>query len=172
MRRPAGKPVRFIGTSTDITDLKRADEALRQAKGRLDLAVRGSNIAIWECNMPDGRIENSKLTYTNTWESMGYDAAKAPTDFPSTFATLFHPLDQERVMREIEELLDSDRQDYESEFRVRWQDGSTRWHLSRGTVLRDPEGKPIRFISTSADIRATSSPRKPSARANSGFGHS
>ena len=152
LRDLKGKPVRFVGTSTDITDLKQADEALRQAKARLDLAVRGSNIAIWECNMPDGRIENSNLTYTNTWESMGYDAATKPTDFPSTFAILFHPIDQERVMREIQELFDSDRQDYESEFRVRWQDGSTRWHLSRGTVLRDPEGKPIRFIGTSADI--------------------
>jgi two-component system, sensor histidine kinase and response regulator len=152
LRDLKGKPVRFIGTSTDITDLKRAEEALRQAKARLDLAVRGSNIAIWECNMPDGRIENSNLTYTNVWESMGYDAATASTDFPSTFAILFHPIDQERVMREIQELFDCDRQDYESEFRVRWQDGSTRWHLSRGTVLRDPDGKPVRFIGTSADI--------------------
>jgi two-component system, sensor histidine kinase and response regulator len=152
LRDPEGKPIRFIGTSADITDLKRAEEALRQAKARLDLAVRGSNIAIWECNIPDGRIENGNLIYTNVWESMGYDAATAPTDFPSTFAILFHPIDQERVMREIQELFDSDRYDYESEFRVRWQDGTTRWHLFRGTVLRDPEGKPIRCIGTSADI--------------------
>ena len=148
----AGKPDYCIVIAEDISERKRLEEELRQAHARLELAVRGSNIAIWECNMPDGRIENSNLTHTNTWESMGYDAATAPTDFSSTSAILFHPIDQERVVREIQELFDSDRQDYESEFRVRWQDGSTRWHLSRGTVLRDPEGKPLRFIGTSADI--------------------
>ena len=154
IRDSNGAIIKWFGTGTDITELRETQEALRQAKARLDLAVRGSNIAIWECNMPDGRIENSHLTYTNVWESMGYDAATGPTDFPSTSAILFHPIDRERVMREIQELFDSNRQDYESEFRVRWQDGSTRWHLSRGTVLRDPEGKPVRFIGTSADITA------------------
>ncbi len=152
VRDSAGKIVKWFGTCTDITDLRQTQEALRQANARLDLAVRGSNLSIWECDMPDGRIENSHHTYINAWESMGYDAATAPTDFPSSFAILFHPIDQERVLREIQELFDSDRQDYESEFRVRWQDGSTRWHLSRGRVLRDPDGKPVRFIGTSADI--------------------
>src|SRR5262249_47494693 len=45
-----------------------------------------------------------------------------------------------------------DGSEYESEYRVRSKDGSTRWHLARGTVLRDPKGKPVRFIGTSADI--------------------
>ena len=146
--------VGIVANYRDITERKRAEEALRRANERLELATRGSNLAIWECDMPDGRIENSHQTYINVWESMGYDAATAPTDFFSRFAILFHPIDQERVMREIQELFDSDRQDYESEFRVRWKDGSTHWHLSRGTVLRDPDGKPIRFIGTSADITA------------------
>jgi len=154
IRDTGGNIIKWFGTCTDITDLRQTQEALRQANARLDLAVRSSNISIWECDMPDGRIENSHHTYTNVWESMGYDAATAPTDFPSRFAILFHPIDKERVMREIQELFDSDRQDYESEFRVLWQDGSIRWHLSRGTVLRDPDGKPVRFIGTSADITA------------------
>ncbi len=152
VRDPTGKAVRFIGTSADITDLKRAEEALRQANARLNLAVRGSNLSLWECNMPDGDIENSRMTLINVWESLSYDALTAPKDFPSVFALLFHPDDQERVMRELEELFASDGEEYESEYRVRSKDSSTRWHLARGTVLRDPEGKPVRFIGTSADI--------------------
>jgi len=74
---------------------------------------------------------------------------------------LFHPDNQERVGRELQELFASDGQDYESEYRVRTKDGSTRWHLARGTVLRDPEGKPVRFIGTSADI----TDRKPAEEA-------
>jgi PAS domain S-box-containing protein len=149
----------WFGTCVDITDLKQAEAALReseealcQANARLDLAVRGSNIAIWECDMPDGRIENARLTLINVWELLGYDARTSPTDFPSTFGLLWHPDDQERVSNELEALLAGDGQVYESEYRVRCKDGSIRWHLARGTVLRDAKRKPVRFIGTSADI--------------------
>jgi PAS domain S-box-containing protein len=138
----------------DITELRETQEALRQANACIDVAVRGSNICIWGCDMPDGQIEKGHPTLINMWESLGYDAGTAPSDFPSVFALLVHPDDQERVNREIHVLFASDGQDYESEYRVRTKDGSTRWHLARGTVVRDAEGKPVRFIGTSADITA------------------
>lgn len=152
VRDAGGKPIRFVGINVDVTRLKLAEDALRKANARLDLAVRGSNLCIWECDMPDGRIENSQLTFLNVWELMGYDARTSPRDFPSTFALLFHPDDQERVGRELQELFAGDGLEYESEYRVRPKDGSTRWHLARGSVMRDPQGKPVRFIGTSADI--------------------
>src|SRR4051812_5224838 len=149
-----GAIIKWFGTGTDITELRETQEALRQANARIDLAVRGSNICIWECDMPDGRIENGHPTLINMWESLGHDARTMPRNFPSAFALLIHPDDHGRVSREIHELFASDGQDYESEYRVRTKDGSTRWHLARGTVCRDPEGKAIRFIGTSADITA------------------
>jgi PAS domain S-box-containing protein len=95
---------------------------------------------------------HSRLTLVNLWELMGYDVPPSPTEFRSTLALLVHPDDQERVRREYEELLASDRQEYESKHRVRRKDGSTRWNLARGTVLRSSNGKPVRFIGTSTDI--------------------
>jgi PAS domain S-box-containing protein len=62
VRDGAGHVCKWIGTSTDVTTNKQLEEELRQVNARLNLAVRGSNIAIWECDMPDGRIENSRLT--------------------------------------------------------------------------------------------------------------
>src|SRR3954453_11154211 len=42
----------------DVTERRRAEEALRLANARLDLAVRGSNISIVELNIPDGDFLN------------------------------------------------------------------------------------------------------------------
>src|SRR5262249_12253592 len=94
--------------------------------------------------------ENSRLTLINVWELMGYEARTSPRDFPSTFALLFHPDDQERVGRELQKLFAGDGQEYESAYRVLPKDGSTRWHLARGRGLRAPAGTPVRFIGTSA----------------------
>src|SRR3954465_15335703 len=154
VRDAGGKPIRFLGTGIDITDRKRAEEALRQAQARLDLAVRGSNLAIWECDMPDGHIENSHPTLVNFWESLGYDSRTAPADFPSLVAITMHPEDQGRAAREIQEFLVSDRRVFETEVRARHKDGSDRWHLTRGVAVRDPTGTAVRFIGTSADITA------------------
>jgi PAS domain S-box-containing protein len=151
-RDASGRPSYAIAAVQEITERKRVEVALHQANARLDLAVRGSNLAIWECDMPDGRIENSRLTLVNLWELMGYDVPPSPTEFRSTFGILVHPDDQERVRRELEGLFASDGQVHESEYRVRTKDASTRWHLTRGTVLRDPNGKPFRFVGTSTDI--------------------
>ena len=84
---------------------------LRRSKERLELAVQGSNLSIWEIDMPDGRIENSRQTYTNMWESLGYSSLEAPTDFASAFALGVHPDDQERMGRAIREFLASDRRE-------------------------------------------------------------
>jgi PAS domain S-box-containing protein len=152
LRNADGQAIRMIGTMLDITGRKRSEEALRQANARLDLAVRSSNIAIWELDMPDGHIDNAHLSLINLWEMLGYDARTMPTDFPSAFALYFHPDDGERAGRELQELMAGDGHEWNNEFRVRSKDGSTRWHLSRGTVVRDGERKPARFLGTTADI--------------------
>src|SRR5262245_27283452 len=152
LRDADGRAIRMIGAMLDITGRKRSEEALKKANARIDLAVRSSNLCIWELDMPDGRLENAKLTLINVWESLGYDPRTMPADFSSAFALYFHPDDYERVGREIQELIAGDGCEWNNEFRVRSKDGSTRWHLSRGTVVRTPEGKPLRFIGTTVDI--------------------
>jgi PAS domain S-box-containing protein len=153
-RDSAGRVYKWFGTCTDITTNKQLEEALRQANARLELALRSSDISIWECDMPDGRVENAHLTLFNVWESLGYDARTMPTDFSAACAFFFHPADLERVGREIQELLAGDGQEWKNEYRALAKDGSIRWILGRGTVLRDSDGKPVRFIGTCIDITA------------------
>jgi PAS domain S-box-containing protein len=85
-RDGAGQILKWFGTCTDIASDKQLEEELRQANERLNLGLRGSKVAVWEFDMPDGHIENSHLTFLNVWETLGYDYAEGPTDFISAFA--------------------------------------------------------------------------------------
>ncbi len=168
VRDSTGAIVKWFGTCTDITDLRQAQEALRRANERVELAVRGSNMAIWECDMPDGRIENSRPILFNAWELMGYEARTSSNDFGSTFAIWIHPDDQERLGRKIQELLASDGTEYENEYRVRTKDGSTRWHPS---AARSSATRRESSFASSAPLPTSPTEngrRKPCGRARSG----
>jgi PAS domain S-box-containing protein len=131
---------------------RRLTEELRQVNARLELAVRGSNIAIWEYELPDGKIETSRATFINGAESLGYDPSTVPSDYASMLSAIVRPDDRERLWREVQAFLVSERPVFETEARVRHRDGSDRWHLARGVALRDARGKPVRFIGSSVDI--------------------
>src|SRR5579871_4568741 len=62
-----GRTAGVVLVFRDLTGQRQAEEgeAFRRVNERTDLAVRGSNLAIWECEMPDGRIENSRPTLVN-----------------------------------------------------------------------------------------------------------
>src|SRR5262245_20596930 len=122
IRDAVGNIVKWFGTSTDITTNKQLEEELRQVNSRLDLAVRSSNTSISELDTPDGRIENAQIFLMNLWETLGYDPQTMPVDFPSAFALYFHPDDQERVGRELQELFAGEGREWNNKFRVRSKD--------------------------------------------------
>jgi PAS domain S-box-containing protein len=144
--------LRFLeGLLIDITGQKQAEEALRQANARLDLAVRGSNVGLWENDMPNGDYLAGKVHCINIMEQLGY-AAPEPTTTYTNVAATYHPDDRERVREALRAYFAGEIAEYQVEFRARHQDGSYRWLLSRGIAVRDVSGKPIRFAGTRTDI--------------------
>jgi C4-dicarboxylate-specific signal transduction histidine kinase len=66
-----------------------------------------------------------------------------------------HPEDGPRVLEDFQRAFHGG-SDYEVEYRVVWPNGSLHWIASKGTVLKDEGGKPVRAIGVSYDI----TPRK------------
>src|SRR5262249_1830706 len=62
---------RGYNSFSDITARRRAEEELRLANARLELALRGSNIGIWEVDAPDGDSRHGRVYYVNLWEQLG-----------------------------------------------------------------------------------------------------
>jgi len=137
----------------DTTLRRQAEEAaaLRLANARVDLAVRGSNIGIWEIDMPDGDYRHGHRYHVNIWEQLGYKRPDSPTDH-ETGMVLVHPDDRAPLEAAMRRYLAGETGEFEVENRVRHKDGSCRWMLTRGVAVRDAEGKPIRFVGSSVDI--------------------
>jgi len=154
-RQGGGHKVGFDALPNALSSSGSAAEAeLRRTKERLELAVRSSNQCIWEYEMPDGRMDTSRATYVNVWESLRHDPENVTTDVGEIMRAAVHPDDLAKVHAALDRFLNSKERDYELESRVVAKDGSVIWHLSRGVALRDGSGRAIRFIGTSIDITA------------------
>src|SRR5262245_50477428 len=117
----------------------------------LELAVRGSNIGIWDIDMPDGDFRHGPRNYVNIWERLGYERLDFPPDHETGMAPI-HPDDRALVEEAARKYLAGETSKYEIECRVRHKDSSYRWMLARGVAVRDAGGKPIRFVGSAIDI--------------------
>ena len=76
-----GRPDDFIAIIQDVSECKRLEHELIQASARLDLAIRVSNVGIWEVDMPDGVYANGTGTWINVWEQLGLEPPEQGSPF-------------------------------------------------------------------------------------------
>ena len=128
--------------------LLESEAELRQAKERLEMALDGSNVVLWDTDLRTLRVYLSEA-----WARI---VASEESDTVSTLpelVTLVHPDDVEAVRRAAIEAVKGMRATYSVEHRVRTRGGEWRWLLSRGRVTeRDANGRALRMIGTNVDI--------------------
>ena len=136
-----------VHVASDITQRKIADEALRKSETRFFLAMQGANDGLWDWN-----IETNHVYYSPRWKEMlGYKNEEL-RNHPDTWKSHLHPDDLTRVDRAVKGYIAGIYDRYEIEFRLRHKDGQYVPILSRGSVVLDKKGKPIRFVGTHIDI--------------------
>jgi PAS domain S-box-containing protein len=137
-----------LATGIDVTDRKRAEEALRIAQERLELALRGADLGVWDWNVPTGH-----MTYDErSARMMGYAPGELTSDY-RTLETQVHPDDRPRVRDTLQAHLAGLTPFFEAEHRLRTKSGEWKWILARGqVVVRDERGAPIRCTGTHLDL--------------------
>jgi len=124
----------------------RSNEAMSRNKAGLQLALEAGKMGTFEWNIQTDEIKWSD----NVEEIHGLKPGTFDGTFES-FQALIHRDDRATVLENIQRSVETGA-DYEAEFRSATLDGSTRWILGKGTVLRDERGGPWRMLGVCMDI--------------------
>lgn len=139
------------GILQDITEIRDAEEELRQSEERYAFAMEATSDGIWDWDMIGGTVHFS----TNWGRMFGYRPEEVRDHF-DTWNGMLHPEDKDRIFASIQKHLDHGTP-YEVEYRMQCKDGAWKWVLTRGQVVaRDASGTPTRMVGTNIDIN----PRK------------
>ena len=120
---------------------------LDEIRERYALATAAAKVGVWDWNMETGEF----YLDPNIKGFLGYEDHEIPNDL-EVWTQYIHPDDKDPVMKAAQETIEGRRPEYIFEHRMVHKDGSERWILVRGSVIRDAEGKPLRFVGTDADI--------------------
>jgi len=142
VRDDAGTIVRWYGGCTDIDDLKLAKAALRESGYTSHGLANSLPQIVW---MTDADGKNTFLNH-RWYHYTGVDPLT-----PHSLAAVTHPDDYELAMLLWKQSLASGEL-YETEYRLRRNDGVYRWFLGRAIAVRGANGEIVEWFGSCTDI--------------------
>jgi PAS domain S-box-containing protein len=143
---PAGEVAGVFAAARDVSERKRAEEALRCSENSLKEAQRIANIGNWELDL----LHNSL-----TWSDEIFRIFEvAPEEFGASydaFINIIHPDDREGVNHAYTESL-INRTPYDIVHRLLMNDGRIKWVHEFCETHYDDSGGPLRSFGTVQDI--------------------
>ncbi len=127
----------FIGFSKvfrDITRDKESQDRLQESEERLRVALLAARMGIWRLHVPT----NTQRVDPSMARLLGLGPGEVVESYEQ-FREHIHPEDRLNVDAAFGHALETG-EDMHVEFRVVWPDGSIRWLLDHGTLVRDQHG--------------------------------
>jgi formate hydrogenlyase transcriptional activator len=142
-----GGILRWYGSSMDIHERKTTEEALRSSETYLAEAQRLSRTGSWVWEVAG----KSALHLSDEWYRIyGFDAKQGKPSWERRLERV-HPEDKEKWWGTIEAAIQA-KAEYEVEFRILMDDGTTKWIQTVGHPVFDASGELIQFVGSSRDV--------------------
>jgi PAS domain S-box-containing protein len=148
VRDAGGRPRFYVCQVQDITERRRAEEALRFAQQRLQHVLASSPAVLFTLGA-EGEDFRPTWISENVQEMLGYPVEEVFR--PGWWNEGVHPEDRARVQAEIEQgLLKSG--GVVTEYRFRHREGKYHWVRTEQRLLRDAAGRPLEVVGSWSDV--------------------
>lgn len=136
------------GVAHDVTERNKAEERIKEINTRLQTAIEGADIGIWDQDFVKGEV----LRMGRWGEMLGFKTEEINKKI-TTWKELIHPEDKEYVEKAIFEHDSGLTTEFKVEHRLRTIDGNYKYILNWGRVYeRDENGKPLKASGIHLDI--------------------
>lgn len=126
---------------------EKAEKSRDEALQRLELALRSSDIGLWDWN-----LRTRALFVSREWKTqLGFQDDELEGNY-ETWENRLHPEDKDPTLKALQQYLDGKIPRYDVEFRLKHRDESYRWIHARGEAIYDKENKPYRILGCHVDI--------------------
>ncbi len=142
----AGRVVRLVGILMDVTERKRAEQALMETSERLMLATEAGEMGVFDYDIVTNRL---------TWDDqMMRIFAFTPETFPGAYeawSERLHPEDKDAAVTALQNSIATGTK-FETIFRIVLPDGRVRFIEAQAILAWDENGAPRRMIGQNRDV--------------------
>ena len=145
VRNSAGRITRWVGSSTDIHDVRNMSVALQESEARFRAMADGAPVLIWSAE-PDG----NRTFFNRQW--LEFTGHTLPDILGDKWIADLHPDDQPGYHALYTDRI-SCRSPFTAEYRLRRADGAWRWMLSSAVPRVSPTDESFAgFVGSATDI--------------------
>jgi PAS domain S-box-containing protein len=137
LRDASGVVTGMVAMMADMSERKRAEEALATSEERLRTLIENIPAAVYRCAADDSWT--MEFLSDDIGEISGYPAGDFIGNAVRSYASIIHPDDADKVTAAVDEGL-AERRPFVCEYRIVGADGSERWVYEKGQPVFGPDG--------------------------------
>lgn len=138
LRNAEGQPTHALGMIEDITDHRRAVQALLESERRLSTLMSNLTGMAYRCR--NDATWSMEFVSEGCFELTGYQASELVENRVVAYADIIHPEDRQAVWDQVQRSLATGRR-FQFEYRIRTAQGAEKWVWEQGVGVRSGAGE-------------------------------